>query len=313
MCRFLHQQQGRILLETVLATLPSKQEMSTHHHSTCKVSQKIFSSRVSPCPLCLVERFSLAKTIISWNFPLKLVQLGHWFQDCIVSRCTKGAVGYWSPSGAWLLNRESRLNKVIAVIWHVSYAVLIVFWSPVAGYPSPLILPLSLLDGPWQKVSTRPLILGALPARWFSLVILLFWATPPIWASTDLSLPSTLKIDWWAPTSHWRLVKISKHFFFLLMDHKTFCLVILLNSWVFSSKKRQPLPLSPQNYPLHGSEVNGAHPAGFHSGSSSFGVPNHTPPIAGTETIMGKSYNVFHFYNFPFYVLSDIKIILPHS
>ncbi|AWP04219.1 putative transcription factor E2-alpha-like [Scophthalmus maximus] len=52
--------------------------------------------------------------------------------------------------------------------------------------------------------------------------------------------------------------------------------------------KRQPLPLSPQNYPLHGSEVNGAHPAGFHSGSSSFGVSSHTPPIAGTDTIMAN-------------------------
>ncbi|XP_076000739.1 transcription factor 3a isoform X2 [Genypterus blacodes] len=52
--------------------------------------------------------------------------------------------------------------------------------------------------------------------------------------------------------------------------------------------KRQPLPLSPQNFPLHGSEVNGTHPSGFHSGSSSFGVPSHTPPIAGTDTIMGN-------------------------
>uniref|UniRef100_A0A3Q3KJJ1 Transcription factor E2-alpha n=1 Tax=Monopterus albus TaxID=43700 RepID=A0A3Q3KJJ1_MONAL len=53
--------------------------------------------------------------------------------------------------------------------------------------------------------------------------------------------------------------------------------------------KRQPLPLSPQNYPLHGSEVNGAHPAGFHSSSSGFGGPSsHTPPIAGTDTIMAK-------------------------
>ncbi|XP_028988947.1 transcription factor 3a isoform X2 [Betta splendens] len=50
--------------------------------------------------------------------------------------------------------------------------------------------------------------------------------------------------------------------------------------------KRHPLPLSPQNYPLHGSEVNGAHPAGFHS--SSFGVHSHTPPIAGTETIIAN-------------------------
>ncbi|KAM8726963.1 transcription factor 3a isoform 3-T3 [Acanthopagrus schlegelii] len=52
--------------------------------------------------------------------------------------------------------------------------------------------------------------------------------------------------------------------------------------------KRQPLPLSPQNYPLHGSEVSGAHPAGLHSGSSSFGVPSHTPPIAGTDTVMAN-------------------------
>uniref|UniRef100_A0A3P9I8Q2 Transcription factor E2-alpha n=1 Tax=Oryzias latipes TaxID=8090 RepID=A0A3P9I8Q2_ORYLA len=51
--------------------------------------------------------------------------------------------------------------------------------------------------------------------------------------------------------------------------------------------KRQPLPLSPQNFPLHGSEVNGA-PAVFHSGSSSFGVPSQTPPIAGTETILAN-------------------------
>ncbi|XP_053294085.1 transcription factor 3a isoform X2 [Pleuronectes platessa] len=52
--------------------------------------------------------------------------------------------------------------------------------------------------------------------------------------------------------------------------------------------KRQPLPLSPQNYPLHGSEVNGAHPAGFLSGSSSFGVSNHTPPIVGSDSIMAN-------------------------
>ncbi|XP_029379945.1 transcription factor 3a isoform X2 [Echeneis naucrates] len=52
--------------------------------------------------------------------------------------------------------------------------------------------------------------------------------------------------------------------------------------------KRQPLPLSPQNYPLHGSEVNGTPPTGFHSGSSSFGVASHTPPIAGTDTMMAN-------------------------
>ncbi|XP_011614775.1 transcription factor E2-alpha-like isoform X2 [Takifugu rubripes] len=52
--------------------------------------------------------------------------------------------------------------------------------------------------------------------------------------------------------------------------------------------KPQPLPLSPQNYPLQGSEVNGAHPAGLHSGSNSFGVPSHTPPVSGTDTIMAN-------------------------
>uniref|UniRef100_A0A673Z307 Transcription factor E2-alpha n=1 Tax=Salmo trutta TaxID=8032 RepID=A0A673Z307_SALTR len=48
--------------------------------------------------------------------------------------------------------------------------------------------------------------------------------------------------------------------------------------------KRQPLPLSPQNYPLHGSEVNGS----FHSGSTGYGVSNHTSPINGTDSIMAN-------------------------
>ncbi|KAK0137375.1 Transcription factor E2-alpha [Merluccius polli] len=52
--------------------------------------------------------------------------------------------------------------------------------------------------------------------------------------------------------------------------------------------KRQPLPLSPQSYPLHGSEVNGSHPPGFHSGSSGYGHPNHTPPLNGTDSIMAN-------------------------
>ncbi|XP_034385802.1 transcription factor 3b isoform X4 [Cyclopterus lumpus] len=43
--------------------------------------------------------------------------------------------------------------------------------------------------------------------------------------------------------------------------------------------KRQPLPLSPQNYPLHGSEVNG-----FHSAPTTY---NHTPAING-ENIMAN-------------------------
>lgn len=48
---------------------------------------------------------------------------------------------------------------------------------------------------------------------------------------------------------------------------------------VFLLQKRHPLPLSPQNYPLHGSEVNG-----FHSAPSTY---NHTPAING-DGIMGK-------------------------
>ncbi|XP_029285251.1 transcription factor 3b isoform X2 [Cottoperca gobio] len=47
--------------------------------------------------------------------------------------------------------------------------------------------------------------------------------------------------------------------------------------------KRQPLPLSPQNYPLHGSEVNGFHSA--HSASTTY---NHTPTING-ENIMAAN------------------------
>nr|XP_029488333.1 transcription factor E2-alpha-like isoform X2 [Oncorhynchus nerka] len=49
--------------------------------------------------------------------------------------------------------------------------------------------------------------------------------------------------------------------------------------------KRQTLPLSPQNYPLHGSEVNGSLPPGFHSGSGSY---NHTPSINGADGIMAN-------------------------
>ncbi|XP_056598907.1 transcription factor 3a isoform X2 [Triplophysa dalaica] len=54
-----------------------------------------------------------------------------------------------------------------------------------------------------------------------------------------------------------------------------------------STQKRQPLPLSPQNYPLHGSDVS--IPATFHTASAGYGVPNHTPPINGTESIMAAN------------------------
>lgn len=35
----MHQSQERILTGIVLATQPQRQEMCTHHHSTCKVSE----------------------------------------------------------------------------------------------------------------------------------------------------------------------------------------------------------------------------------------------------------------------------------
>ena len=60
------------------------------------------------------------------------------------------------------------------------------------------------------------------------------------------------------------------------------CLMELLVSLL---QKRHPLPLSPQNYPLHGSEVNG-----FHSAPTTY---NHTPTING-EGIMGKEKSTYH-------------------
>lgn len=53
-----------------------------------------------------------------------------------------------------------------------------------------------------------------------------------------------------------------------------------------NTQKRQPLPLSPQNYQLHGSDVNLS--TNFHAASAGYGVPNHTPPINGTESIMAS-------------------------
>uniref|UniRef100_A0A6Q2WXV0 Transcription factor E2-alpha n=1 Tax=Esox lucius TaxID=8010 RepID=A0A6Q2WXV0_ESOLU len=57
------------------------------------------------------------------------------------------------------------------------------------------------------------------------------------------------------------------------------------NYWQGNHLSRQPLPLSPQNYPLHGSDVNGSLPPGFHSGSGSY---NHTTSINGADGIMAN-------------------------
>ncbi|KAL2089904.1 hypothetical protein ACEWY4_014592 [Coilia grayii] len=49
--------------------------------------------------------------------------------------------------------------------------------------------------------------------------------------------------------------------------------------------KRQPLPLSPQNYPLHGTDVNGSLPSSFHSSSAGF---SHTASNNGADSIMAN-------------------------
>lgn len=69
------------------------------------------------------------------------------------------------------------------------------------------------------------------------------------------------------------------------MPYLAYCVLLVIHNvpqksqWLicaFSPQKRQPLPLSPPSYPHHGSEVNG----GFQSA--------YTPPINGTDGIMGK-------------------------
>ncbi|KAJ8270059.1 hypothetical protein GJAV_G00109890 [Gymnothorax javanicus] len=52
--------------------------------------------------------------------------------------------------------------------------------------------------------------------------------------------------------------------------------------------KRQGLPMTSQNYPLHNSGVNGSLPPNFHSGSAEYGASNHTPPVNGAEGMMGS-------------------------
>ncbi|XP_023653908.2 transcription factor E2-alpha-like isoform X1 [Paramormyrops kingsleyae] len=49
--------------------------------------------------------------------------------------------------------------------------------------------------------------------------------------------------------------------------------------------KRHPA-LSQQNYPLHGSEVNGSLTSGCHAGSGAYGISNLTPPVSGADGIL---------------------------
>uniref|UniRef100_A0A2D4JLB1 Uncharacterized protein n=1 Tax=Micrurus lemniscatus lemniscatus TaxID=129467 RepID=A0A2D4JLB1_MICLE len=49
------------------------------------------------------------------------------------------------------------------------------------------------------------------------------------------------------------------------------------------------------NYQMHSGEVNGGLPSvpGFSSASTQYGVSSHTPPIGGTENVMGKLFGLF--------------------
>lgn len=199
---------------------------------------------------------------------------------------------------ALVLNAASRLNEVITVMWHVSYVAFIVFSSAVAGYPSPFLLPLLR----WMPPDRRPPpalrsveLCRVDGSAWFSCHA---GQSPP-------SEPAWSLLCYQPPRQTGELCLHISHFRLLFL--RTFCTFTWMHLWVnisgcafislgvFAPKKRQPLPLSPQNYPLHGSEVNGTHPAGFHSGSNSYGVPGHTPPISSSDTIMGKPFEACTF------------------
>ncbi|KPP71379.1 hypothetical protein Z043_109721 [Scleropages formosus] len=55
--------------------------------------------------------------------------------------------------------------------------------------------------------------------------------------------------------------------------------------------KHLPLPVSPQNYPLHGSDVNSSLSSGYHSSSAGYSVSNHTNPVNGTDPLIGRAHS----------------------
>lgn len=68
LCRFMHQPQERILTGTMPATQPPKQEMSTHQHSTCKVSELKQDLPSKPPHVHCVEKFSLTEALLVVKF-----------------------------------------------------------------------------------------------------------------------------------------------------------------------------------------------------------------------------------------------------
>lgn len=63
-----------------------------------------------------------------------------------------------------------------------------------------------------------------------------------------------------------------------------------LGRWLNPRAPLTPPPVpSLQNYQLHSGELNGGLPSvsGFSSASTPYGVSSHTPPISGTDTMMG--------------------------
>uniref|UniRef100_A0A8C9RME8 Transcription factor E2-alpha n=1 Tax=Scleropages formosus TaxID=113540 RepID=A0A8C9RME8_SCLFO len=55
---------------------------------------------------------------------------------------------------------------------------------------------------------------------------------------------------------------------------------------VINPQDRMVSGMSPQNYPLHGSDVNSSLSSGYHSSSAGYSVSNHTNPVNGTDPLI---------------------------
>lgn len=142
----MHQPQGRISTGTTLVTHPPRQEMSTHRHSTCKVSADRTSSGPSHINCVCVRKYQLDRN----NCCVMLLIISHVYTEpdfghiarIVVKLAvfvTKHPVVMW----CWKLHH----SWIASLMWHVSYVASIVFTSSLAGYPSPLSPPLPpLLD-----------------------------------------------------------------------------------------------------------------------------------------------------------------------
>lgn len=235
--------------------------MSTHRHSTCKVSASKAAAFITSRPsLCGVERFSMTEKVF--------VKRGKLFPADV----TVGAGEVVNSTSQNIPTVKSQWSHDVTCLSCAlpSFVFFFFFLVPLkhAGCP--------LTEGPHQ--SSDPWGSGRSMTQ------------PGYSAMVGNSPHLNQHGPFTAINPQDRLVSsaylsfMSLWLFFFLIQFIVFQLRVI----VCGSQKRQPLPLSPQNYPLHGSEVNGTHPAGVHSGSSSYGVPSHTPPIIGADTMMGE-------------------------